>query len=583
MSKRFIDGSDFYNMVMSSAERLKANVEAINALNVFPVPDGDTGTNMNMTLNSGVNELSKHRSNHLGNVTAAFSKGLLMGARGNSGVILSQLFRGFSKALGDLEKADMVQIAGALQQGVDTAYQAVMKPVEGTILTVSRETARYAVQMCRRVKSMEELFEAVVRMARDSLSRTPELLPVLKQVGVVDSGGQGLVTIYEGFLQALTEEHLAPPEIEQPVATGMPASAEEGLESTSVSFGQAGVLSEVPAQAQLATEDIEYPYDMEFFIDMSAYPEAASQFDEDEFRERLAQNGDSIIIIAEDGMVKVHVHSKQPGDVLNAGLEYGELRNLHILNMRDQHRDIVAGMDHSTGNEHLGAELDNEPQFIKENGLLAVAAGEGIMEIFESIGTDLIVSGGQTMNPSTEDLVNAVKSIPARRVFVLPNNSNIIMSAEQARELVESQEVIVLPTKTIPQGIAAALAFNGNADQEQNVVNMEEAIGRVRSGQVTYAVRDSQYEDLTIREGDYLGLLDHSISVVSDDLMDASKRLLAQMIESGDEIVTIISGTDTDPQMTEELLEFAQEQYPGAEFEVLQGGQPLYYYIFSVE
>jgi len=568
-------------MVMASAERLKANVEAINSLNVFPVPDGDTGTNMNMTMTSGANEISKKQSEHLGTAAAAFSKGLLMGARGNSGVILSQLFRGFSKALSDLEQADMVQLAAAMQQGVDTAYQAVMKPVEGTILTVARETARYAVQIARRTGSVQELFEAVVAQSRETLAKTPDLLPVLKQVGVVDSGGQGLVTIYEGFLQALRGDRMDQVTLEPSSTTAVTDWVYRDASNVQAdpTYGQADYSSTTvgSAQAQIATEDIEFPYDMEFFIDMSAYPEAASQFDEEAFRDRLAQHGDSIIIIADDGMVKVHVHSKQPGDVLNAGLAFGELRGLHIVNMRDQHRDIVEGSEHDMLQDV------SEPVYIKENGLMAVAAGDGIMEIFESIGVDLIVSGGQTMNPSTEDLVNAIKLIPAERVYILPNNSNIIMSAEQARDLVEDQEVIVLPTKTIPQGMAAALAFNNHAPREQNIASMQEAVGRVRSGQVTYAVRDSNYEELTIKEGDYLGLLDNKITVVSDQLIDTSKQLLKQMVVNGDEIVTIITGSDAEAMMTEQLLDYAQEAYPHAEFEVLQGGQPLYYYIFSVE
>jgi len=589
LSKRFIDGTDFYNMVMASVESLKANVDKINSLNIFPVPDGDTGTNMNMTLNSGATELAKKPSEHLGTAAAAFAKGLLMGARGNSGVILSQLFRGFSKSVSELARADMVQIAAAMQEGVDTAYKAVMRPVEGTILTVSRESARFAVQNARRVHNVQELFEAVVAKAKETLAKTPDMLPVLKQVGVVDSGGQGLVTIYEGFLQALKGEVRK----EQEGGLGEAATCGYDESSTDTSYEEIGLppsalgqaafelIGDGPAQARIATEDIEFPYDMEFFIDMSAYPEAASQFDEDEFRARLAKDGDSIIIIADDGMVKVHVHTKRPGDVLNAGMEYGELRGLHIVNMRDQHRDIVENAAHEE--METEAEEGAAPVYRKENGLLAVAAGDGIMEIFESIGVDMIVSGGQTMNPSTEDIVNAVKSIPAKTVYVLPNNSNIIMSAEQAKELVEDQEVIVIPTKTIPQGIAAALAFNGHADKEQNLVSMEEAVGRVKSGQVTYAVRDSTYGDLTIREGDFLGLLDNRITVVSNQLLETSKRLLAQMMDSGEEIVTIIAGKDADARVTESLLEFVQEQYPRAEFEVLQGGQPLYYFLFSVE
>ena len=586
MSKRFMNGSDFYNLVAASAERLKANVEAVNSLNVFPVPDGDTGTNMNMTLTAGFNELSRKPSEHLGQAAAAFSKGLLMGARGNSGVILSQLFRGFAKAVSELEQANPQQVAAALQEGVDTAYKAVMRPVEGTILTVSREAAKQAVQVARRTNTIKDLMQAVVDTAREALAKTPDLLPILKQVGVVDSGGQGLVFIYEGFLQALSEGRHEPAEPFTPAGPGAGAVYAEWNDPeyesdmrSAIGQADAAVHTAVePAQARIAAEDIEFPYDMEFFIDMSAYPEAALHFDEDEFRERLAKDGDSIIIIADDGMIKVHVHSRRPGDVLNAALEFGELRNLHIVNMRDQHREIVEGAAPASP-----VYVNVEPVRRKENGILAVAAGDGITEIFESLGIDRVVSGGQTMNPSTEDLVNAVKQIAADRVFILPNNSNIILSAQQVQELVEDQEVIVIPTKTIPQGMAAALAYNAHADKEQNVANMEKAFGRVRSGQITYAVRDSNYEDLTIREGDYLGILDNKIVVTAPELLETAKQLLAKMIVHGDEVVTVITGTDSDEAMTEQLLAYAAEIYPDAEFEVVSGGQPVYAYIFSVE
>jgi len=581
-----MNGSDFYNMVMASSQHLKANVEAVNSLNVFPVPDGDTGTNMNMTLTAGFQELSKKPSEHLGQAAAAFSKGLLMGARGNSGVILSQLFRGFAKAVSELEQADPQQVAAALQQGVDTAYKAVMRPVEGTILTVSREAAKQAVQIARRTQTIKDLMQAVVNTAKEALAKTPDLLPILKQVGVVDSGGQGLVFIYEGFLQACSEDQPVQGAATTPmshVAGNVYAEWDdpEYVSDVRSSLGQAeaGVLTAPePAQARIAAEDIEYPYDMEFFIDMSAYPEAALNFDEDEFRARLAKDGDSIIIIADDGMIKVHVHSRRPGDVLNAALEFGELRNMHIVNMRDQHREIVEGTTPA-----VPVYAETEPVRRKENGILAVAAGDGITEIFESLGVDYVVSGGQTMNPSTEDLVNAVKQIAADRVFILPNNSNIILSAQQVQELLDDQEVIVIPTKTIPQGMAAALAYNAHADKEQNVSNMEQAIGRVRSGQITYAVRDTNYEELTIREGDYLGILDNKIVVTTDELLETSKQLLTKMVVHGDEVVTVITGADSNEEMTDQLLAYAAEAYPDAEFEVVSGGQPVYYYIFSVE
>ncbi|EES72842.1 DAK2 domain fusion protein YloV [Paenibacillus sp. oral taxon 786 str. D14] len=590
MSKRSLTGTDFTAMVLAGAKRLTEHAEHVNSLNVFPVPDGDTGTNMNLTMTAGVTELKDHGTGGLGSRAATLSKGLLMGARGNSGVILSQLFRGFSRYAASLEEMNAAQFAAALQSGVDTAYKAVVKPVEGTILTVAKEAAKHAVYYSRRTTDITELMSEVLAKAKEALANTPELLPVLKQVGVVDSGGQGLVYIYEGFLQWLQG------------GASSEAAATLGQAPAPVAKPEQRAQTAVPvhapasAQAKLETEDIEYLYDMEFFINRKIGEIKDAVFDEDQFRKALSVNGDSIIVIADDEIIKVHVHSKTPGDVLNLALRYGEITQIHILNMREQHRDLlIAGMDAAPPMPELFAEIPAEPaqpvdpagipaDELAPYGFIAVASGQGISEIFKSLGVDVVLSGGQTMNPSTEDFVKAIRSISAQHVFVLPNNSNIILAAQQARDLLEGERnVTVIPSKSIPQGIAAAFAFQEEESVEVNTDNMQNAVQHVKTGQVTYAVRDTMFDDLEITAGHYIGIADSKIVATEEGLLETSQGLLAKMLAGGDEIVTVLAGEEADEEMTNALVAWIHQEYPDVEVEVHNGGQPIYYYLFSVE
>lgn len=574
MSKRFytLNGPNFTNMIQKGAEALQAGVGTVNALNVFPVPDGDTGTNMNMTLTSGAEELQRKTSPHIGKSAEALSKGLLMGARGNSGVILSQLFRGFAKSIQDAEEIDAPQFAAALQQGVDTAYKAVVKPVEGTILTVAREAAKHGVAVSRRVNDIAELMREVLAGAREALAKTPEQLPVLKQVGVVDAGGQGLVLIYEGFVAALSGE--------------MPAAIHS--EPAAQSMAQRDEPQSLRAQAHMATEDIEFGYCTEFMVRLEPEKTSASPFSEPQFRTELERHGNSVLVVADDDLVKVHLHAEFPGEVLSFAQRYGELVKIKIENMREQHAHIVT--EGETAERAASAERppaqpampDPAPESVKPFGFVAVAAGDGIAALFKNLGVDVVLSGGQTMNPSTEDIVGAVEKIRAETVFVFPNNSNIILAAQQARDLLE-RRIVVLPTKTIPQGIAAMVAFQANASADRNLAAMEQAIGAVQSGQVTYAVRDSQIDGIDIREGDYLGIHNNKIIASEPVLLDVCRKLLESMTAEGGEVVTVLTGADALETDTAMLAELIEDAYPDKELEILTGGQPLYYYLFSVE
>ncbi|MDQ8733436.1 DAK2 domain-containing protein [Paenibacillus sp. LHD-38] len=575
-------------MALLGADYLQRNAEHVNALNVFPVPDGDTGTNMNLTMSSGVRELRSKPSNSIGKATEALSKGLLMGARGNSGVILSQLFRGFSRSLAGLEEAGTVQLAAALQYGVDLAYKAVVKPVEGTILTVAKEAAKHAVQYARRTNDVAELMQEVHHKAYEALQRTPDLLPVLKQVGVVDSGGQGLVFIYEGFLRSLIDvdgqldsfsmaSEAAPPE-EVAVPTTAPPVRKQ--EPTS-------------AQSRLSTEAIEFLYDMEFFINRKLSGQAGAFFDESAYKRALSKDGDSILVITEDDIIKVHVHSRKPGDVLNLSLPHGELTDIHILNMREQHRDLLeheqldtSVADFSAAELLAGQAVQGVPPgqvFEKAPfGIIAVALGEGIADIFLENEVDTVLSGGQTMNPSTEDFVKAIEALSADHIYILPNNGNIILAAEQAAELSE-RSVTVIPTRTIPQGLAAVLAFKEEETAERNSVWMKNAAEQVISGQVTKAVRDTTIEGVDIHEGDYIGIKEKTIVVSNASLLEACQTLIASMMDSSGDLLTILSGEEADAAETASLCEWVGEQYPELELEVQKGGQPLYPYVFALE
>lgn len=577
MSKRFIsiNGNDFTAMVLAGADNLRRNVDKVNGLNVFPVPDGDTGTNMNLTLTAGCEELKKKPSSHIGKAADALSKGLLMGARGNSGVILSQLFRGFAKHVHDLEHVNVQQFAGALQQGVETAYKAVVKPVEGTILTVSKEAAKHATQY-RRGSDLLDLMQEVLGKAKEALARTPEQLAVLKQVGVVDAGGQGLVCVYEGFVAALSGGLV---QVNDDYAT-----MDTTLGAVSLVPGMnlaKEVHAHLPAQAHLATEDIEFGYCTEFMLTIAPGKVKGQVFDEGTFRDQLSKLGDSLLVVADDELVKVHIHAEYPGEVMNQAMNYGALSRIKIENMRDQHSHILEDM--TEGYEAPVSTTATAVPPSKPYGFVAVALGDGITDILSSVGVDVVLSGGQTMNPSTEDIVNAVNSIDADTIYVLPNNSNIILAAQQAIELVDNKTLIVIPSKSIPQGLAAILAFQEKADAKTNTEAMSESLRRVKSGQVTYAVRDTNMDGIDIKQGHFIGIQDGRIVSSQPSLLDACKKLLEEMIEEGSEIVTILTGEDAVDAETEELEAFIQAAYPEIEIELHPGGQPLYAYLFSVE
>ena len=603
MGKRFIDGLDLIDMMNAGAAVLKSHVTTINNLNVFPVPDGDTGTNMNMTMASGIDLIRQKPSAHAGHCAETLSKGLLMGARGNSGVILSQLFRGFAKAVHHAEKIDVALFAAALQQGVETAFQAVVKPVEGTILTVSREAARHAVAVARRSADLADLMREVHAKAKETLARTPDMLPILKQVGVVDSGGQGLVFLYEGFAQWLAGEWTDPGEQGGEVARPADRTRAAAPEAPAAASRAAAISDK--AQVMLATEDIEFPYDMEFFIHLEQRKEGPG-FDPDRFREELARDGDSILIIADGDDVKVHVHTRAPGDVLNLAMRFGELSRFHIENMRETHRAILreepgaAGTEEanrahtpsgtvpdavsagaSTGGSSAGSPASGSGP-VKRYGIVTVAAGKGMSDIFRSLGADVVLNGGQTMNPSTEDFVQAIKGIAAETVFVFPNNSNIIMAAEQAIEWADKQ-VIVIPSKTIPQGMSGLLAFQPSRSAEENCAAMAEAIRQVKSGHIAASIRDTEMDGVSIRKGDYLAIVDNKIVHSKPDLVSAGKALMDELLANGEEVVTILTGEGALPEQTEEIISYVEETYPDVEVECRQGDQPVYPYIVSAE
>ncbi|WP_282941731.1 DAK2 domain-containing protein [Paenibacillus sp. RC67] len=584
MSKRLnvINGMDFIRMVEEGARQLRENEDNVNALNVFPVPDGDTGTNMNLTLTSGVEELRRRPTNHIGKAADALAKGLLMGARGNSGVILSQLFRGFSKSVSDLESIDADRFAAALQNGVDMAYKAVVKPVEGTILTVSKEAAKQAVGSAKRTSDVTELMKEVWKKGNEALSRTPEMLPVLKQVGVVDAGGQGLMFIYEGFVQAL--QQLASQEGEIPAAQPQVKPTDGGVTDSLYhpAVSAAHTTSSRP-QSQLATEDIEFGYCTEFIVTLNDGKLSVNGFDEKQFREQLSTFGDSLLVVADDDLVKVHIHAEYPGSVMNYAMKFGDLSRIKIENMRDQHSHIIHADTAPSAAEEVTLARNESSRTLKRYGFVAVSAGQGISNIFSSLGVDQVLLGGQTMNPSTEDIVKAVSEVHAQTVFVLPNNSNIILAAQQAVELVEGKQIVVIPTKTIPQGIAAVIAYRDTMAPDENTDVMQQAIQHVQSGLVTYAVRDTQIDDLNIKQGDYIGIHNNKIVASDSDLLTSCQKLMDSLLADGAEIVTLYTGEEAEQEQTGHLVEYVEQHYNDVEVEVHVGGQPIYYYIISAE
>ncbi|WP_340373185.1 DAK2 domain-containing protein [Peribacillus sp. FSL E2-0218] len=556
MSITSLNGKRFAEMIIQGANHLAANAQMVDALNVFPVPDGDTGTNMNLSMTSGAKEVQNNVQEHIGKVGTSLSRGLLMGARGNSGVILSQLFRGFAKAIEHKSEINSEEFAQAFEAGVQTAYKAVMKPVEGTILTVAKDAAKQAVTSAARHQDLIQVMEEIVIEANASLKRTPDLLPVLKEVGVVDSGGQGLVFVYEGFLAELKGEAL-------------PARSEHGPSMDDMVSAE----HHMNVQGHMNTEDIVFGYCTEFMVRLESDKLANKSFDEEKFRNDLSEYGDSLLVISDDEVVKVHIHSEQPGECLNYGQRYGSLIKMKIDNMREQHTAIVG---------ETQTPLQTKPATKDKYGVVSVAMGAGISELFKSIGAKSVIEGGQTMNPSTEDIVKAVEEANAEHVIILPNNKNIIMAANQAADVL-GDHVTVVPTKTVPQGMAALLAFNPTLDAAENTQAMSEALSHVKTGQVTFAVRDTNIDGLAIETGDFMGIAEGTIKVKDKDKTQAAKELLTEMIDEDAEILTILYGEDANAEEVENLVAFCKENFEDVEVEVHNGKQPLYSFIFSIE
>ncbi|EOT33855.1 DAK2 domain-containing protein [Enterococcus durans] len=560
MSLTEISASQFQEMVQAGANRLQINAEYVNSLNVFPVPDGDTGTNMNLSMTSGAKAVVDSTSEKVGDLATMLSKGLLMGARGNSGVILSQLFRGFSKQIPDVTVLNATDLAAAFTHGVETAYKAVMKPVEGTILTVAREAAKAGEKKAKSTDDVIEVMTAVVKGGKRALAKTPDLLPVLKEVGVVDSGGQGLLFVYEGFLSALNGEFQAD-EVYEP----SPAEMDDMVNAE----------HHRSVQGQLATEDIHYGYCTEIMVKIGEGPTVDSQFDYEEFRNYLDGLGESLIVVNDEEIIKVHVHTENPGEVLNYGQKFGSLVKIKVDNMRLQHETIL---EHD---EDVNAFAQQKPTRTPY-GIVAIAAGEGIQELFKSLGANYVISGGQTMNPSTEDIVKAIQEVNADKVIVLPNNKNIFMAADQAAEVAEIP-VAVVPSKTISQGLTAMLSFNDQVSLDENKQTMTEMLSSVVSGQVTHAIRDTTIDGVKITEGDFLGMIDGKIVISNPDIVETSLDTLEKMITEDTEIVTILAGEGGSVKQAEALTAKLVERYPDLEFEIHQGDQPVYPYLFSAE
>ncbi|HCY9275715.1 TPA: fatty acid kinase catalytic subunit FakA [Staphylococcus aureus] len=544
-----INGKLFADMIIQGAQNLSNNADLVDSLNVYPVPDGDTGTNMNLTMTSGREEVENNLSKNIGELGKTFSKGLLMGARGNSGVILSQLFRGFCKNIESESEINSKLLAESFQAGVETAYKAVMKPVEGTILTVAKDAAQAAIEKANNTEDCIELMEYIIVKANESLENTPNLLAVLKEVGVVDSGGKGLLCVYEGFLKALKGE-----KVEAKVAK---------LDKDEF------VHDEHDFHGVINTEDIIYGYCTEMMVRFGKNKKA---FDEQEFRQDMSQFGDSLLVINDEEIVKVHVHTEYPGKVFNYGQQYGELIKLKVENMREQHREVIRKEQHTA-----------KPKMeTVETAIITISMGEGISEIFKSMGATHIISGGQTMNPSTEDIVKVIEQSKCKRAIILPNNKNILMASEQAASIVDA-EAVVIPTKSIPQGISALFQYDVDATLEENKAQMADSVNNVKSGSLTYAVRDTKINGVEIKKDAFMGLIEDKIVSSQSDQLTTVTELLNEMLADDSEILTVIIGQDAEQAVTDNMINWIEEQYPDVEVEVHEGGQPIYQYFFSVE
>ena len=541
-------------MFLAGAKNLDAKKEWINELNVFPVPDGDTGTNMSMTIMSAAREVSALEKPEMKALAKAISSGSLRGARGNSGVILSQLFRGFTKVIAEYDEINVQILSDSFQKAVETAYKAVMKPKEGTILTVAKGMSDRALELCDDTEDLVYFCEEVIKEGDRVLDLTPEMLPVLKEAGVVDSGGQGLLEVLRGAIDGFLGKEVDYSDFEK---TAGPA------------------VTKISPQAEA---DIKFGYCTEFIILLD---KPLPIEEEHKFKEFLTSIGDSIVLVADDEIVKVHVHTNHPGQAIERALTYGALSRMKIDNMREEHQEKLIKDAEKLAKQQAEEEKKQEPA--KEVGFIAVSAGDGLTDIFKELGVDYLIEGGQTMNPSTEDMLNAIDKVNAKAIYILPNNKNIILAANQARDLTEDKKIIVVPTKTVPQGVTALISYVPEKSLEENTEEMTEAIARVKTGQITYAVRDTRIEDNEIHEGDIMGIGDKGILAVGSGKEKVAEDTVAAMMTDDAEVISVYYGADASEEKAEELAATLEEKYPDCEVEVNYGGQPIYYYIISVE
>ena len=545
MKIEYIDGIMLRKLFIGAANLLEKNKEAVNALNVFPVPDGDTGTNMSLTMQSAIKQIKNLETNSIEKIASAAANGSLMGARGNSGVILSQLFRGFSKGLKDVKKIDTKAIAAAFKSGSDTAYKAVMKPIEGTILTVARECAEISFEIAKNETDIVEFMKKVIKHGEETLERTPEMLAVLKQAGVVDAGGKGLIVILSGALEILTGKEEFVLDDENPIK-----------DDVFIDNGN--------------NDDIRFAYCTEFIINNT-------DSDSERLRDELTKFGDSLLVVDGENIIKVHVHTNNPGDVLQKALELGELIDIKIDNMKYQHRNNIEK------HEEIKVQTKNEQEQVsKKYSFITVAMGEGLESVFKDLKVDYVIAGGQTMNPSTEDIVKAIDKVTGETIIILPNNSNIVLAATQAKELSE-KNVEVLPTKTIPQGISALLAFDEELEVEDNLENMTNAIKSVKTGQVTFSVRDTVIDDVEIKKDDIIGICDGEIKSVGQNVQEVVLDLIRNVSDGDNELITIFYGEDIEESQADELRNMIEDEFEDFDVDMIYGGQPLYYYLISIE
>ena len=569
MNSHTIDAKSFQKLFLAGANRINSRKDYINELNVFPVPDGDTGTNMSLTILAAAKEVGAVEEPTMATICKAISNGSLRGARGNSGGILSQLFRGFTKAVSKADSLGKDEITAGFTRAVETAYKAVMKPKEGTILTVAKGMADKAEELVDEDMDVIEFCEAIVAYGYEVLSKTPDMLPVLKEAGVVDSGGQGLMEVLQGIVDALTGKVT---EIEVPAEAASMSSA---------------VIS--APKADISTADIKFGYCTEFIILLD---KPLTKEEEKGLKKFFLSIGDSLVLVADEEICKVHVHTNHPGQAFEKALTFGALSNMKIDNMRLEHQEkLIKDAENEAARqrqqeaeeEKLTAQEAAKAQPAKEVGFIAVSAGEGLTDIFKGLGVDYLIEGGQTMNPSTEDMLNAIDQVNAKNIFILPNNKNIILAAEQARDLTEDKKIVVLPTKTIPQGISAMIGYMPEASVDENAENMKDAYQDIASGQVTYAVRDTSIDGKEIHNGDIMGINDDGIAAVGKDLMETTIDLLSTMVDEDSELICLYYGADVSKQDADALSDEIEEKFPECEVEVNFGGQPIYYYMISVE